>query len=410
MALLLRGLLRNGRIRWCSGHIVLSPNPWPSKPACRAGTWHERLVLEVVLPLSIWGRRSSQSKIRAGAGSQPAPAVLGERLIRHPRRIGGQRPLDRQDLVGVQPPSGSPSAVCRDTATAMPSSGAPDDTGQSEPNASGAPESSDAADPVLLVRAFGAEARHGQHRHQRVQLRPQRLHVRDHPELGEPVDVGVVDQLRSARSPAAGREARCAAPHPRSHPAPGARPRRRWRGCGSAGRDRRPGARPRQASRPPSCAARGCAGAEQYGASSAPVSFSTTPSAKNFTVWAVSSGEPTSSTRRRASAKFVDLRIEVARVGVEGEVEPHPQHIAAGRRDVGVDVGGFDPGILHPRHPAGQVVVGGRAQRRRSHAASSRAGITASPDRPRPTRAACRAPTRPRGAGSRRAPGRGCPR
>ena len=29
--------------------------------------------------------------------------------------------------------------------------------------------------------------------------------------------------------------------------------------------------------------------------------------------------------------------------------------------DVGVDVGGLDPGVLHPRHAAGQVVVGGRA-------------------------------------------------
>lgn len=41
---------------------------------------------------------------------------------------------------------------------------------------------------------------------------------------------------------------------------------------------------------------------EQYGANSAPVSFSTTPSAKNFTVRAVSSGEPAARTRAMGSA------------------------------------------------------------------------------------------------------------
>ncbi len=44
---------------------------------------------------------------------------------------------------------------------------------------------------------------------------------------------------------------------------------------------------------------------EQYGAGSAPVSFSTTPSAKNFTVSADSSGEPVARTRSRAAAKWV---------------------------------------------------------------------------------------------------------
>ena len=106
---------------------------------------------------------------------------------------------------------------------------------------------------------------------------------------------------------------------------------------------------------------------EQYGASSAPVSFSTTPSAKNFTVCAVSSGEPTSSTRRRASANCRYLRIEVARVGVEGQVEADAQRVAPGGLDVGVDVGGFDPRVLHPGHAAGQVVVGRRAERRHPH-------------------------------------------
>ena len=101
---------------------------------------------------------------------------------------------------------------------------------------------------------------------------------------------------------------------------------------------------------------------EQYGASSAPVSFSTTPSAKNFTVWAVSSGDSTSSTRRRASAKSYYLGVEVARVGVEGQVEPHAQRVAPGGLDVGVDIRRLDPGVLHPGDAAGQVVVGGRTE------------------------------------------------
>ena len=41
---------------------------------------------------------------------------------------------------GVHPPSGSPVEVQRDVATARPSSGDPDDTGQSDPKPSGAPE------------------------------------------------------------------------------------------------------------------------------------------------------------------------------------------------------------------------------------------------------------------------------
>ena len=123
------------------------------------------------------------------------------------------------------------------------------------------------------------------------------------PSVGEPVEVGVVDQLRV-----------------RDHRAPVARPValdgvldgvERLAHRGVADRvdvDLQPElvdrcGRPRPARRPPSTCMPWLCSPEQYGASSAPVSFSTTPSAKNFTVCAVSSGEPTSSTRRRASAK-----------------------------------------------------------------------------------------------------------
>ncbi len=263
---------------------------------------------------------------------------------------------------------------------------------------------------VLAVGAFDAEPRDGQHRHQRVHLRPQRLHVGDDAELGEPADVGLVDQLdvRDHRSAVA--TFRCAAARIRWRRAPGGRRRHRWRGCGSAARARRRGGPPRPASRPPSCACPWLCRPEQYGASSAPVSFSTTPSAKNFTVCAVSSGEPTSSTRASRLGVIGYLRIEMARVGVEGEVEPHPQRVAPGGLDVGGDVAGFDPGVLHPRHAAGQVVVGGGAQRADALALVAAPASPPSPDRLHPTRVTCRAPIRRRGAGSRRAPGRECRR
>ena len=106
---------------------------------------------------------------------------------------------------------------------------------------------------------------------------------------------------------------------------------------------------------------------EQYGASSAPVSFSTTPSAKNFTVRAVSRSDPSSSTRLRASAKWADLRVEVPGVGVEAEVEPDAQRAPPGGLDVGVDVARLDPGVLHPGHSPRQVVVGRRPKRRHPH-------------------------------------------
>ena len=60
--------------------------------------------------------------------------------------------------------------------------------------------------------------------------------------------------------------------------------------------------------------------------------------------------------------ELLHLGVEVPRIGVEGEVEPHPQGIGLGGRQVGGDVGGFHPGVLHPGDAAGQKVVGRRAQ------------------------------------------------
>ena len=70
----------------------------------------------------------------------------------------------------------------------------------------------------------------------------------------------------------------------------------------------------------------------QYGASSAPVSFSMTPSAKNLTVLAVSSGDATSCDAPTRVGELLELSVEVARVGVEAEVEPHVERVLPGGR------------------------------------------------------------------------------
>ena len=102
----------------------------------------------------------------------------------------------------------------------------------------------------------------------------------------------------------------------------------------------------------------------QYGASSAPVSFSMTPSAKNLTVLAVSSGDATSCDSATRVGELLELSVEVAGVGVEAEVEPHVERVLPGGVEVGVDVGGLHPRVLHPGHTVRQVVVGGGAERR----------------------------------------------
>ena len=148
----------------------------------------------------------------------------------------------------------------------------------------------------------------------------------------------------------------------------------------------------------------------QYGASSAPVSFSMTPSAKNFTVLR---GQQRRAELLDAATRIGELRelgVEMARVGVQPEVEPHAQRVLAGRVEVGVDVGGLHPGVLHPGHAARQVVVGGRAERADPHLRVACGHALVAPGRPRPTPATCPAPSRPRGAGSRRAAGRACRR
>ena len=274
------------------------------------------------------------------------------------------------------------------------------------------------SDRVLLVGPLRTQPRDGQHRHQRVQLGPQRLHVGDDTELGEPRQVGVVDQLavRDHRPAIAWTVLRdnvfdrieCL---PHRGVADGVDVDLQAEFVDAAGRLGQrlalPVAHaqvlPRVASLSPEWLCR----PEQYGASNAPVSFSTTPSAKNFTDCAVSSGEASLVDFAPLRGVLRHLGVEVSRVGVQREVEPHPQHPAARSLDVGVDVGGLDPGVLHPRHATRQEVVGGRAERVDADLLSPAAVPRSSPDRLRPIPATCPAPTRRRGAESRRDGGSG---
>ena len=121
----------------------------------------------------------------------------------------------------------------------MPSSGAPDDTGQSDPNASGAPDSSRLRIRYCLS-ARSRPAAEWSAPSSAHPAAPTAAACSGSRPVGEPPEVGVVDQLRVrdhrppvARSVALRRRTR-------SHPAPGARPHRRSRGCGSAARVRRP--------------------------------------------------------------------------------------------------------------------------------------------------------------------------
>ena len=65
--------------------------------------------------------------------------------------------------------------------------------------------------------------------------------------------------------------------------------------------------------------------------------------------------------------EVLELRVEVAGVGVEAEVEPDAERVLPGGVEVGVDVGRLYPGVLHPGHAARQVVLGGGAKCRDSH-------------------------------------------
>ena len=54
-------------------------------------------------------------------------------------------------------------------------------------------------------------------------------------------------------------------------------------------------------------------------------------------------------------------------VGVQRQIEPHPQGVGGSRRDVGVDIIGLDPRVLHPGHPTRQVVVRRGTERGDAH-------------------------------------------
>ena len=240
-----------------------------------------------------------------------------------------------------------PPAVRRETAIAMPSSGAPEDTGQSDPSASGAPESHQAVHPVLPVgRSW-----------------PSRGTVSTvisasscaHSGCMHGMTPSCANRSRSASSTSCtcaitGRRSRgplvsiaysMASSACRTAASPMAW---MWICKPSSSTRRAASARlsPSHTCMPWSCRP------EQYGASSAPVSFSTTPSAKNLTVLRGQQRRARRSlTRRRASANVRHLRVEVARIGVEGEVEPD----AAGRR-VGRPRGRCRRRPARPRRPA----------------------------------------------------------
>ena len=76
------------------------------------------------------------------------------------------------------------------------------------------PGGGDAAHRVLPVGAHRTEPRQDQRDHARLQARPQRLEVGDHPELGEPRDVGGVDDVhvRDDRPAVTRRRSRAARP------------------------------------------------------------------------------------------------------------------------------------------------------------------------------------------------------
>ncbi len=291
----------------------------------------------------------------------------------------------------------------------MPRNGAPEDTGQSEPNASARAGLVDAAYPVLLVSAFDAEARNRQHRHQRVQLRPQRLHVRDHPELGEPADVGVIDQLRvrDHRPPVP----RPVAPH---HMLDRVQCLAHCRVTDRVNVDLQPqivdpacrlGQRVALPVPHAVVVQRGAVRRKQRAGLVLDDAVGEELHRLGGEQWRIRLVD--------AAACFGEmsyLGIEVARIGVEGKVESHAERVAPGGFDVCVDIGGFDPRVLYPRHATSEVVIGRRTERRHPHilVALRHYGRHAGPSRP--TRATCRAPTRPRGAGSHRGPGPACRR
>ncbi len=263
-------------------------------------------------------------QVGAGAGGDCAPRALRRRPVRPRPRCRRSVPRSTAGSPG-RPAALDSLAVRRDTAMAMPSSGAPDDTGQSEPNASARARLVEAAHAVLLVGCVRHPAAGS------VELRPSTRSSCAHsgcmfgmtPKCGEAVHVGVVDQLRVRDHRAAGRAARWWRRRARSHPGPGARPHRRWRGCGSGSPARRPAARASaRLSSTPAC--RGCAARRAVRRQQRAGLVLDDPVGEELHRCSRSAAAtPHPGPRRRASANCVELRVEVARIGVERQVEPH---------------------------------------------------------------------------------------
>ena len=247
----------------------------------------------------------------------------------------------------------------------MPSSGAPEDTGQSEPNASGAPESSrlriryclsarsSPSRGTVSTTINGSSCAHSG------------CMFGDHAQRGEPVQVGVVDQLRV-----------------RDHRPPVAR--------AVAGDD--------VLDRVQRLAHRGVADGVDVDLEPELVDRLAASARSSHTCmpWSVQRaavrrqqraglvlddpvGEELHGVARSAAASRPprpgDARRRTARAAMSkwrgsaysARLNRMPQRVLAGRVEVGVDVGRLDPGVLHPGHAAGQVVVGGRAERADPH-------------------------------------------
>jgi hypothetical protein len=323
------------------------------------------------------GSRSSQTR-SALAPTASWPQV--ERLFGDPSGVRGERTLDRENLLGRP-------AAFRVSFRSL--ARHPDgDAVQRRPRGHRPVRAErqrrtrfrESAHAVLLVTALVAEARDGQDRHQRVHLCPQRLHARDHAELREPFQVGVVDQL-----------------HVRDHRAAVA---------GPVGLDRVLDGVERL---PHCCIADGmdvdlqsefidAAGGlgqavalPHLHADLIPRVAALLPPGMIVQPRTVGRKQRTRLVLHHAVGEelhrvggqegrphFLDpttgfrelhyLRIEVARIGVLSKVEPDPQRALPRRFDVGVDVAGLHPGVLHPRHSPGQVVVGGGAEGGDPHA------------------------------------------
>ena len=127
----------------------------------------------------------STSRRHRGRRAPPAirrpPSSSVERLVGPCRRCRRQRLVDRDPLLGQPALVRLALARLPVTATDMPSSGCIDDTGQSLPKLTRAPER--ASPPIgYWTRCAPAQPRLGQFDHHRVEPGPERLEVGDHAE------------------------------------------------------------------------------------------------------------------------------------------------------------------------------------------------------------------------------------